>query len=112
MALDPQIDPARRMTGLLVVAHVDVVGLMAANDADCHGAGDALVQRAADAVRGHVRCFDVIVRIGGDEFQGRMSGTAIKEARAQFRASQAGLAAGPDPCEITVGFAQGVTLSV
>lgn len=102
---DHEIARARRTMAPLVIAYVDVVGLKAVNDARGHGAGDALLQRAVNAIRAHVRSYDLIVRIGGDEFMGVMSGVTIEHARQRFAAIQATLAAGPDPCEIKVGFA-------
>jgi len=103
--LDHEIDRARRMTGLLVVAYVDVVGLKAVNDARGHAAGDALLRRAAHAIRADLRSYDTIVRLGGDEFLCVMSGATIQDARQRFDAVQTTLAGGPDPSEITVGFA-------
>jgi diguanylate cyclase (GGDEF)-like protein len=103
--LEREIDRARRTTGLLVVAYVDVVGLKAVNDTQGHSAGDALLQRAVRAIRGQLRSYDSIVRIGGDEFLCVMSGATIPDARQRFGAVQAALAADPDWCEIKVGFA-------
>jgi len=103
--LDHEIDRARRTTGRLVVAYVDVVGLKAVNDAGGHSAGDALLQHAVRGIRGHLRSYDLIVRQGGDEFLCAMSGATIEDARQRFGSVQAALAEDPDPCEIKVGFA-------
>jgi diguanylate cyclase (GGDEF)-like protein len=103
--LDHEIDRARRTTDLLAVAYVDVVGLKAENDTHGHGAGDALLQRVVRAIRGDLRSYDMIVRIGGDEFLCVMSGATIEDARQRFDAVHAALAADRDPCEIKVGFA-------
>ena len=103
--LDHEIDRARRTTGRLVVAYVDVVGLKAVNDAGGHSAGDALLQHAVRGIRGHLRSYDLIVRQGGDEFLCAMSGATIDDARQRFGSVQAALAEDPDPCEIKVGFA-------
>ncbi len=89
----------------LVIAYVDVVGLKAVNDTHGHAAGDALLQRAVNAIRGRLRSYDLIVRIGGDEFLSVMSGATIKDARQRFAAIQTALADDPDPCEIKVGLA-------
>ncbi len=67
MDLDHEIDRARRTTSPLVVAYLDVVGLKTVNDALGHAAGDALAQRAVRAIRGHLRSYDLIVRLGGDK---------------------------------------------
>jgi diguanylate cyclase (GGDEF)-like protein len=103
--LDHEIDRARRTTDLLAVAYVDVVGLKLENDNHGHAAGDALLQRAVRAIRSHLRSYDMIMRLGGDEFLCAMSGATIEGARQRFGAVQATLAADPDPCEIEVGFA-------
>ena len=103
--LDHEIDRARRTTGLLVLAYVDVVGLKAVNDAQGHAAGDALLQRAVGAIRGHLRSYDLVIRLGGDEFLCVMSGATIEDARRRFDAVKTTLAADTDQCEIKVGFA-------
>jgi diguanylate cyclase (GGDEF)-like protein len=103
--LEHEIDRARRTTDRLAVAYVDIVGLKLANDNHGHAAGDALLQRAVEAIRGHLRSYDMIVRIGGDEFLCVMSGATIEDARDRFGAVHLALATDPDPCEIKVGFA-------
>jgi diguanylate cyclase (GGDEF)-like protein len=103
--VDREINRARRGTGRLVLAYIDVVGLKAVNDAHGHAAGDALLQRVVNAIRAELRSYDAIIRLGGDEFLCVMSGATIHDARHRFGAVQAALAAGPDPCQIKVGFA-------
>jgi diguanylate cyclase (GGDEF)-like protein len=103
--LDREVARARRTNAQLAVAYVDVVGLKAVNDDHGHAAGDALLQHAAGAIRAHLRSYDSMVRLGGDEFLCVMSGTTIEDARRRFRAVQTVLAAGFVQCEITVGFA-------
>jgi len=102
---DHEIARARRMMAPLVIAYVDVVGLKAVNDAHGHGAGDALLQHGVNTIRAHLRSYDLIVRIGGDEFICVMSGATIEHAHQRFDAIQSTLAANPEPCEIKVGFA-------
>ncbi|MFZ5561644.1 MAG: sensor domain-containing diguanylate cyclase [Pseudomonadota bacterium] len=47
---------------------VDLNGLKHVNDSQGHAAGDALIVRAAAALRKAARSLDVIARLGGDEF--------------------------------------------
>lgn len=47
---------------------IDLDGLKAINDREGHAAGDAFLQRAAQALRGCVRRRDVVARVGGDEY--------------------------------------------
>jgi diguanylate cyclase (GGDEF)-like protein len=104
--LDLEIDRARRTSGELVVAYVDVVGLKAINDTHGHAAGDELLQAAVHAIRDHLRSYDLIVRLGGDEFLCVMSGATLDEAQQRLAAVQSSLAADPDhEREIKVGFA-------
>jgi GGDEF domain-containing protein len=75
------------------------------NDSHGHAAGDALLQRAVRAIRAHLCSYDMIVRIGGDEFLCVRSGATLEGARQRFGAVHAALAADPDSCAIKVGFA-------
>jgi diguanylate cyclase (GGDEF)-like protein len=104
--IDHEIDRARRTRGLLVAAYVDVVGLKVVNDAYGHAAGDALLQRVVRGIRSHLRSYDVIVRLGGDEFLCAMPGATIEDARQRFGAIQTALAADSAPCQIKFGFAE------
>jgi diguanylate cyclase (GGDEF)-like protein len=103
--LDHEIDRARRASGALVVAYVDVVGLKAVNDVHGHAAGDRVLQHAVGTIRAHLRSYDLIVRVGGDEFLCVMSSATIQDARRRFESMQTVLTADPDPLAIKVGFA-------
>jgi diguanylate cyclase (GGDEF)-like protein len=103
--LDREIDRARRASGALVAAYVDVVGLKAVNDAYGHAAGDRLLRHGVSTIRSHLRSDDLIVRFGGDEFLCVMSGATIEDARQRFASMQTMLTASPDPLAIKVGFA-------
>lgn len=52
----------------LTIGLIDLDKFKAVNDDGGHAAGDALLQRVAEAVRGAVRERDMVVRLGGDEF--------------------------------------------
>jgi diguanylate cyclase (GGDEF)-like protein len=106
MELDNELDRCSRSNGLLIVAYVDVVGLKAVNDAEGHAAGDDLLARVVALIRGHLRSYDLVVRIGGDEFLFVMSSMTLADARRRFTASVGALAAAHPPAAITVGFAE------
>ena len=101
-----EIDRCRRGGDALVVIYIDVVGLKACNDTHGHPAGDALLQRVVAALRRHVRSYDLVIRVGGDEFLCVMSGVLVAEAHRRFDQVTSDLAAGDDPTQITAGFAE------
>jgi diguanylate cyclase (GGDEF)-like protein len=103
---DNEIARAHRTMAPLIIAYIDVVGLKAVNDTHGHGAGDMLLQRAVSAIRDHLRSYDLIVRIGGDEFLCVLSGATMENVRQRFDDIQVALAAEPGRCEISVGFAE------
>ena len=50
------------------VLMLDMDDLKDINDRMGHAAGDDAIRRAAEAIRGHTRATDIVVRWGGDEF--------------------------------------------
>jgi diguanylate cyclase (GGDEF)-like protein len=104
--LDHEIDRARRTTeALLAVAYVDVVGLKEVNNTRGHAAGDELLKDAVRVIRTHLRSYDVIIRVGGDEFVCVLSGAGAANVRERFESIQAALATDAGGCEIKVGVA-------
>ncbi|MFC2099550.1 GGDEF domain-containing protein [Candidatus Bipolaricaulota bacterium] len=59
---------AQRHGHLSCVMIADLDGLKETNDRQGHAAGDELIRRTADCIRGAVRDVDKVARIGGDEF--------------------------------------------
>ena len=69
---------------------MDVDGLKRVNDEEGHSAGDALLRRAADALRGIIREHDVGARLGGDEFAVlavETDGKSAEELRARLESA-------------------------
>ncbi len=97
-----ELERARRLGAPLVVAYVDIIGLKAVNDAEGHAAGDELIQHVVQVVKAHLRPYDVIVRIGGDEFLCVMSNMSPSDARQRFDA----ITGAPYNCAIRTGFAE------
>lgn len=58
----------RRYGHPTIVITIDLDGLKEVNDIYGHAAGDALIVRAAAALRNAAREVDIIARLGGDEF--------------------------------------------
>jgi diguanylate cyclase (GGDEF)-like protein len=104
--LDRELDRARRTTAPLVVGYVDVVGLKTINDTKGHGAGDALLRDVVAGLKARLRPYDLIIRLGGDEFLCAMSNLTLVAARERFIAVVSAISQPPDPGAIRVGFAQ------
>jgi diguanylate cyclase (GGDEF)-like protein len=104
--LDLEITRARRTAAALVVAYVDVIGLKVRNDTYGHDSGDRLLKRVVDTLTEHLRAYDLVIRLGGDEFLCAMSGASLPDAHRRFRRVAATLAGGEDAAEITAGFAE------
>ncbi len=68
LVLEHKILRATRTKQPFTLAFVDVDGLKQINDSSGHAAGDQLLRAVADAIRAHLRPYDLVVRYGGDEF--------------------------------------------
>jgi len=66
--LSTEEERCRRYGHPAVVLSIDLDELKQVNDTHGHAAGDALITRAADALRKAAREVDIIARLGGDEF--------------------------------------------
>jgi diguanylate cyclase (GGDEF)-like protein len=101
-----EIDRAHRGTGKLIAAYVDVDGLKATNDSRGHCAGDLMLNHVVEVMQTHLRSYEQVVRLSGDEFLCVISDTTLESARERFGQITAQLNATPDEGSITVGFAQ------
>ena len=65
---DTELERARRANQELSLIVGDLDRFKRVNDSHGHAAGDAVLERVADAIRGSKRGFDSAARIGGEEF--------------------------------------------
>jgi len=93
LALDHEVDRARRGDGRLVCAFVDVDDLKRINDRDGHPAGDRVLLVLVSIMRTNLRSFDPIVRYGGDEFVCGLGAADVAEVERRFELSDRSLEA-------------------
>jgi two-component system cell cycle response regulator len=89
-----------------VLAFIDVDRLKQVNDRHGHAAGDELLRDVVAAMQTHLRSYDPIVRIGGDEFVCALADCQPDDARCRFQAIQATIQQLQPAARISVGYAQ------
>ena len=99
--LDREIERARRTGGNLVAVYVDVDNLKTVNDGLGHRAGDELLCSVVDGLKRHVRTYDLVMRLGGDEFLCALPDATLDDAHGRFDDLNADLHEG----SVSVGFA-------
>jgi diguanylate cyclase (GGDEF)-like protein len=104
--LQREIDRARRTGERLAAAYVDVDGLKAVNDQHGHRAGDTLLRDIVQRLRRDMRPYDLLVRLGGDEFLCVMPGVSAEQARRRFAHVGSGLPAGPTARSVCFGLSE------
>ena len=104
--LEREIERARRGSGLFVLAFVDVDELKQVNDRDGHAAGDVLLRDVANAIQQHLRPYDTLVRVGGDEFVCALGDCTCATADVRFRKIRSTLAETQPQAPISVGCAE------
>jgi len=104
--LQREIDRARRTGETLVAAYVDVDGLKAVNDEHGHQAGDELLRNIVARLRRDMRPYDLLMRLGGDEFLCVLSGVDAAEARRRFERLGTELRAGPTVRSVSFGLGE------
>jgi diguanylate cyclase (GGDEF)-like protein len=104
--LDHELDRSRRTGSIFVVAYVDAVGLKGVHDRDGHDAGDRLLKHVVALIADHLRSYDLIVRLGGDELLCGMSNMTLTGARERFSSIAGVLAGGSEAGAIRTGFAE------
>jgi diguanylate cyclase (GGDEF)-like protein len=99
------IDRSRLAAEPFVLAFIDVDGLKALNDSEGHAAGDALLKSVGGVLKSKLRHYDVIARVGGDEFLCGLTNTELSVSQIRFEEIRAAVARGDASGSITVGLA-------
>jgi diguanylate cyclase (GGDEF)-like protein len=106
LELDRELARCRRRRGRLVVVYVDVVGLKTVNDSEGHAAGDELLMRVVAIIKEHLRPYDLVIRLGGDEFLCAISDITVADAHQRFGSVSRALGAATGVGAIRTGFAE------
>ena len=106
LALQRDIDRARRSGEPLVVAFVDVDELKRINDEHGHQAGDTALRSVANVLRTGLRSYDVIMRYGGDEILCALPGLSRTTAMERMLRLRAALSTATKPVFVTFGLAE------
>jgi diguanylate cyclase (GGDEF)-like protein len=85
VALQHEIDRARREAHPLVLGFLDVDRLKQVNDTEGHPAGDELLVMVVETLRASLRSYDVVMRYGGDEFVYSLAGADVTAAAQRFK---------------------------
>jgi diguanylate cyclase (GGDEF)-like protein len=105
LELKREMARAKRTKQPFVLAFIDVDGLKATNDSFGHAAGDRRLRQTADTIRAHLRSYDLLVRIGGDEFVCGLLDLRPEQAAARFAVVNADLAKSGQE-SVSVGLAE------
>jgi diguanylate cyclase (GGDEF)-like protein/PAS domain S-box-containing protein len=84
-AIQREMDRCERTGDPMVLAFVDTVGLKATNDTLGHAAGDRVLQDVAGCISEDLRSYDLVTRVGGDEFLCTFSAQSLAQAEARYR---------------------------
>jgi diguanylate cyclase (GGDEF)-like protein len=103
--LQREANRAQRTGTPFILAFVDIDGLKAINDSLGHAAGDDLLRRVADTLQTNLRPYDLIIRVGGDEFVCGMQDVHLAVAEERLADVNADLAM-TQHASVTVGLAQ------
>lgn len=103
-----ELNRSRRWGHALSVAYIDCDQFKAFNDALGHLAGDALLKKIAVTLHDSVRNYDLVARVGGDEFAVLLPDTPAGVSQAVTERLQARLQAGTQDLGREVTFSIGV----
>ncbi len=76
-----ELNRAQRRDIPLSVIYLDIDHFKAVNDRFGHGVGDAVLQTVAGALNGSLRPYDVVGRLGGEEFAVLLPNAALEAAK-------------------------------
>jgi diguanylate cyclase (GGDEF)-like protein len=108
-ALVPQFDEVARQAGMtgraVCLVLMDLDHFKEVNDVHGHARGDAVLKDVAELMRGHLRSFELVYRVGGEEFLILMPGVDRTGGRIVAERLRSAFAhARPGGLEVTASF--------
>ncbi len=104
-AVRREMDRAERSGDTFVLAFVDTVGLKAINDTEGHAAGDRVLRDVASSITSTLRRYDLVTRVGGDEFVFTLAETTASQAESRCGRIGELLAGSASGAAVTIGLA-------
>jgi diguanylate cyclase (GGDEF)-like protein len=105
-ALQREVDRCRRGGERFVLGYLNVDGMTAINDTRGLRAGDEVLRKVTAALRATLRSYDVITRLGGDEFLFSVPGADAATAELRVKEFSVILAEDAPGVSASVGFAE------
>lgn len=105
-ALHREIERSRQTGARFVLGYLNVDGLRHVNDTHGPRAGDELLRKVTAALRATLRSYDVILRLGGDEFLFSLPGADMATAEQRLREFGVILGEEAPGASASVGFAE------
>jgi len=105
-ALARDIDRCRRGSERFVLGFLNVDGMKTVNDTGGTRAGDELLRKVTAALRATLRSYDVVGRLGGDEFLFSLPGADLSTAELRLKEFAVILAEEAPGSSASVGFAE------
>jgi diguanylate cyclase (GGDEF)-like protein len=105
-ALHREIERSRQSATRFVLGYLNVDGLRYVNETQGPRAGDELLRKVTAALRATLRSYDVILRLGGDEFLFSLPGADMATAEQRLREFDVILGEEAPGASASVGFAE------
>jgi diguanylate cyclase (GGDEF)-like protein/PAS domain S-box-containing protein len=110
-ALETTISRSERSGQRLALLYLDLDGFKRVNDSLGHGAGDQLLKRVGEQLKTSLRPYDVLARMGGDEFTAVLDGISHPEDAARVAEKlieQISVRYNVDDVDVTLGVSVGI----
>lgn len=111
--LEEELQRSHRLNEPLSIISIDIDHFKSINDTYGHPCGDLVLQQLAEILRNNVRSYDVVGRIGGEEFLIINPGTNIEDALALAERILATVRAEPvndGECSVSITISAGIAV--